>query len=105
MLLSHEGITKVTMAPTRNQVVVEDDPERISSEMLNAALESAMAGNMASTGVSGSAVDPVCGMSVKTDTTTLHSDHNGQRYYFCTPSCKHAFEDDPSLFEDTALRE
>ncbi len=29
---------------------------------------------------------------------TKYSDHNGQRYYFCCPGCKPAFEKNPEIY-------
>lgn len=42
-----------------------------------------------------SAIDPVCGMQVDTD-KAVHSEHNGQTYYFCCPNCQKKFEQDPA---------
>jgi Cu+-exporting ATPase len=38
------------------------------------------------------AVDPVCGMQVKIQKTALRSEYRGQTYYFCTISCRNAFD-------------
>ena len=40
------------------------------------------------------AVDPVCGMTVPTD-SSKHSSHDGQTYYFCSDGCQANFERDP----------
>lgn len=37
------------------------------------------------------AIDPICGMKVKTD-TALRSERDGQIYYFCSPHCQRTFE-------------
>jgi xanthine dehydrogenase accessory factor len=37
------------------------------------------------------AVDPICGMTVAAVDTSLHLDHDGQRWYFCGPGCQRAF--------------
>src|SRR4051794_26965086 len=37
------------------------------------------------------AVDPICGMTVSTD-TPLRSTRNGETFYFCSPSCKAKFD-------------
>jgi len=39
----------------------------------------------------GTAVDPVCGMTVDT-ATALHADVGGQRHYFCGEHCRRTFE-------------
>lgn len=44
----------------------------------------------------GTAIDPVCGMTVATLETSLHLDHEGTRYWFCGSGCLRAFAADPS---------
>ena len=44
------------------------------------------------------AVDPVCGMSVNTLTSKLHTEHKGATYHFCGPSCKTKFIANPSKY-------
>ena len=44
-----------------------------------------------------SAVDPVCGMTVDTN-TQLKTEHNSTTYYFCNPSCLRRFSADPERF-------
>jgi xanthine dehydrogenase accessory factor len=46
----------------------------------------------------GTAVDPVCGMTVATVETSLHLDHEGTRYWFCGSGCLRAFAADPSVY-------
>ena len=36
--------------------------------------------------------DPVCGMGVDEKNATATSVYHGQTYYFCTQTCKKAFE-------------
>lgn len=43
----------------------------------------------------GTATDPVCGMTVATVDTSLHLDHDGERYWFCGSGCLRAFAADP----------
>jgi Cu+-exporting ATPase len=43
----------------------------------------------------GTAIDPVCGMEVETETAQHTSEHKGITYYFCAKGCKLDFEDDP----------
>jgi Cu+-exporting ATPase len=48
--------------------------------------------------------DPVCGMDVD-ETTAKHTvDYTGQRYYFCAPGCKKAFEAEPQRYLDPAYK-
>jgi P-type Cu+ transporter len=44
-----------------------------------------------------SAIDPVCGMSVPLE-APLRSEHSGQTYVFCNPSCKQRFDADPARY-------
>ncbi len=44
-----------------------------------------------------STIDPVCGMTVDPK-TALSSAWNGQRIYFCNPSCKLKFDADPAAY-------
>jgi len=46
----------------------------------------------------GSAVDPVCGMTVATVESVRHLDHDGTRYWFCGAGCEDAFRSDPAAF-------
>ncbi len=41
------------------------------------------------------AIDPVCGMTVETETAKWKSEYAGQTYYFCSPGCQRSFEKDP----------
>lgn len=46
-------------------------------------------------GAPGTAVDPVCGMAVATVESSLHLDHEGERFWFCGTGCLRAFAADP----------
>ena len=46
----------------------------------------------------GTALDPVCGMTVATVESSLHLDHGGSRHWFCGSGCLRAFADDPSAY-------
>jgi P-type Cu+ transporter len=46
----------------------------------------------------GNAIDPVCGMSVDTQTAKHHEDHAGKPYYFCSAGCKAKFDADPTRY-------
>jgi Cu+-exporting ATPase len=48
----------------------------------------------------GSAVDPVCGMTVDPATTRASCVHDGRTYYFCCPSCLQRFQADPQRYLD-----
>jgi len=52
----------------------------------------------------GSAIDPVCGMTVDIAGATargLSGEHNGMTFYFCGKGCKLEFGDDPGRFLDS----
>jgi YHS domain-containing protein len=51
----------------------------------------------------GSALDPVCGMTVDMEAARakgLHSTFEGKGYFFCGKGCKLDFEEDPGRFLD-----
>jgi YHS domain-containing protein len=45
--------------------------------------------------------DPVCGMMVDEKKTKLRSEHDGTAFYFCSASCKAAFDKDPHRYGHT----
>jgi P-type Cu+ transporter len=42
--------------------------------------------------------DPVCGMELEEATAAAEAEHQGNRYYFCSESCKEAFERNPDNY-------
>lgn len=48
--------------------------------------------------VSGSAIDPVCGMTVDIAKSKNSCTHDGTRYHFCHPGCQSKFEADPARY-------
>ncbi|NUT33589.1 MAG: YHS domain-containing protein [Hamadaea sp.] len=46
----------------------------------------------------GTAIDPVCGMTVQITPTTLVTEHEESAVYFCAAGCKAAFLDDPRRY-------
>lgn len=44
------------------------------------------------------AIDPVCGMTVDTESARHQSEYAGTTYYFCAPGCKKAFDADPTAY-------
>ena len=46
--------------------------------------------------------DLVCGMNVDSPTTAARTEHKGQTYYFCGPSCKKKFDLDPAQYMENA---
>jgi P-type Cu+ transporter len=53
----------------------------------------------------GSAVDPVCGMSVEIKTAKHTAAHMGKAYYFCSAGCKTKFQSKPVKYLDSAALE
>jgi Cu+-exporting ATPase len=50
-----------------------------------------------------SAIDPVCGMTVRAAPETRNSTFNGITYYFCSARCQQAFDADPSRYTKPAV--
>ncbi|MGG5253421.1 YHS domain-containing protein [Neobacillus sp. SM06] len=44
------------------------------------------------------ATDPVCGMEVTVNDSTLRTTFNGKDYYFCAKACLTQFEADPNKY-------
>ena len=49
------------------------------------------------------ATDPVCGMQVEIPTARYTSEHGGETYYFCGPSCKRTFEKEPRKYATNSV--
>jgi xanthine dehydrogenase accessory factor len=64
------------------------DPRRGVDETLSAESDTAP----------GTAVDPVCGMTVPADDTGRPFEHGDSTYYFCCPGCRAAFSRAPASF-------
>ncbi|MHB1251917.1 MAG: permease [Acidimicrobiales bacterium] len=46
----------------------------------------------------GYAVDPVCGMQVRTNDAPAHATYEGREYYFCADRCREKFDEDPERY-------
>jgi Cu+-exporting ATPase len=44
------------------------------------------------------ATDPVCGMTLDTDSAAAKREYRGTTYYFCNPGCAKAFDRSPEAF-------
>lgn len=42
--------------------------------------------------------DPVCGMMIDPNTAAGKTEYKGQTYYFCSPGCKKAFDQEPEKY-------
>ena len=42
--------------------------------------------------------DPVCGMTIESETAAAQSQHEGRTYYFCAVGCKEQFDADPAAY-------
>ena len=54
--------------------------------------------------VTATAVDPVCGMTVKMAGAKHTHQHGGATHYFCNPRCKEKFVADPARYLDTEAK-
>jgi len=45
--------------------------------------------------------DLVCGMTISPETAAGTSEFKGKKYYFCSKSCKEAFDKDPERYIKT----
>ncbi|MBA4165918.1 MAG: haloacid dehalogenase, partial [Erythrobacter sp.] len=52
----------------------------------------------------GTAIDPVCGMSVDPATTPHVTTHGGVHHYFCSAACLTKFRADPERYMSDAPR-
>ena len=43
-------------------------------------------------------IDPVCGTEVNESKADQQVEHMGNKYYFCAPECKTAFEENPEKY-------
>ena len=43
-------------------------------------------------------IDPVCKMQVDEKKSKLVSEHDGNKFYFCSAACKARFDKDPHRF-------
>ncbi len=44
--------------------------------------------------------DPVCGMEIDEREAAGKSEYMGTTYYFCSPGCKKAFDEDPAKYTE-----
>ena len=49
------------------------------------------------------AIDPVCGMTVDTQTAAGESSFEGEVYYFCSMACKADFDQNPGKYRREAI--
>jgi Cu+-exporting ATPase len=42
--------------------------------------------------------DPVCHMQVEPEKAAATSEHQGRKYYFCSPVCKQKFDRNPGQY-------
>jgi YHS domain-containing protein len=117
-LLAHRGVLKANINPTHRSLIIEYDSELIENASLEKIIQSTVIENNSNhrnhTSVreiqhydehrrideldGRTAIDPVCHMTVNTDTAELFSDYMGTRYYFCAKSCKDAFDRDSDSY-------
>jgi YHS domain-containing protein len=44
--------------------------------------------------------DPVCGMQIEQEDAVAEVEYRGDKYYFCSESCKEEFEENPEDYAD-----
>jgi xanthine dehydrogenase accessory factor len=52
-----------------------------------------------STSTLATGIDPVCNMTVVAIESSLHLDHDGERFWFCGSGCLRAFANDPGAYQ------
>jgi YHS domain-containing protein len=48
------------------------------------------------------AVDPVCGMEINEQDSTISGTYNGKTFHFCSEQCKQKFQANPEQFAEAA---
>ncbi len=43
-------------------------------------------------------IDPVCRMEVDPEKAEGEAEHEGRKYYFCSPRCRETFEKEPAKY-------
>ena len=111
-LLKHEGVTGVKVSPQLDEVRVEYTADCFNREELEIIIKSAVSDSFISPQTemsektntqsddfkSQTVIDPVCHMAVHIDGNSLFSNFGDAHYYFCSKSCKIAFDEDSQLF-------
>jgi Cu+-exporting ATPase len=46
--------------------------------------------------------DPVCGMSVDDQNSTIQVDYDGRTFHFCSEECKEVFQTNPEPYANSA---
>lgn len=47
-------------------------------------------------------IDPVCGMKVEEENSTIVAEYNDKIYHFCSEECKEVFQTDPGPYAHNA---
>jgi len=69
-----------------------------SAAAVSAAATSPSTAVPAAAAASATAIDPICGMTVKTGTARHTAQHDGTAYYFCCASCRTKFLQEPARY-------
>lgn len=112
-----EAVRGVALRPLpslADAVRVADGVSRLCREVIPAAVweqvggplqwDDSLPGGLAVSTLSGAPgpVDPVCGMELTPDRVADRLTREGRTWFFCAPSCRAAFEADPSLYSEGA---
>lgn len=112
-LNSIAGIRSLAVDIPAKHVQLEYDPDRVNLDQIKAILDEqhypvasvassnqpTMKGSVpVADTLNTTTIDPVCGMGVDPETAHFTADHEGQTYYFCSPSCTRTFEQNPARY-------
>jgi P-type Cu+ transporter len=48
------------------------------------------------------AIDPVCGMEVDEQASSIQASHGGKTFHFCSQECKERFQSNPEQYAEAA---
>lgn len=48
------------------------------------------------------AIDPVCGMEVDEQASSIQATHGGKTFHFCSQECKERFQSNPEQYAEAA---
>lgn len=95
-LMGMKGVVAATVSHIEKRAIIELDDGKVSKEALVHVIEDAGYTVPDEDAMSETAIDPVCGMTVKPASAKGgSSEYQGETYYFCNPKCKKKFDSDP----------
>lgn len=102
-LVAHPGpvAEAARVAESVNRLLVEEIPRAVWDEVANGLeWEDGVSGGLAVSTLSGrpGATDPVCGMTLQAEQVADRQEWRGRVVYFCSASCRAAFQAEPERF-------